>query len=534
MSITARSGGSTGPGTESQSNVVEEPLSADEIRAAGLKGIRWSLIARPVVEVVLLCSMVVLARLVSPEDFGRYAVALVFGELMLIPGQGVGAALVQRQTTGPRYLQTGVALSVITCMTIAAVSWVLAGLIIKPIFDARTAELVRLSTVACLLNATNIVPMAVLQRQLAFRRLSILDVTNTVVRVAACLSFAIIGWGAVGLVLGGIVGGVASTILLMIWAFPPLPRFHRAEARDLSSYGAPAALAAMSWVGFRNCDYAIVGARLGPLQAGYYFRAYTLGVEYQSKVGLLMNSVGFPLIARANRGEEQAELRRRMVRLLTLVLFPALVLLAIVGPRFIPWLFGSEWTPVVVPTQILVVGGAVTLVINAVGTVLMAQGRTRAMLGYGWSHFATYAAVVVVVSPLGIAAVAAGAAVVHSLFLVVAYALLCARGGRGVFRWLAHVLRELWSDIAPATVPSLAFVMVAIPISKLDAAGNLPIIGYLTMVSAAGFAAYLTAMRLLYPAALHSLVNLFRHLLPESFAPRFARRTPSASPQSAS
>ncbi len=290
----------------------------------------------------------------------------------------------------------------------------------------------------------------------------------------------------------------------------------------------------MSWVGFRNCDYAIVGARLGPLQAGYYFRAYTLGVEYQSKVGLLMNSVGFPLIARANRGEEQAELRRRMVRLLTLVLFPALTLLAIVGPRFIPWLFGPEWQPVVGPTQILVVGGAVTLVINAVGTVLMAQGRTRAMLGYGWGHFATYAAVVMLVSSLGIVAVAAGAAVVHSFFLVVAYALLYERGGRGVFRWLAHVLRELWSDIGPATVPSLAFAFVAIPISKLDAAANLPIIGYLTMVSAAGFAAYLLAIQALYPTAMQSMVNLFRHLVPTSFVPRFARRIPSPSPRSAS
>ncbi len=65
MSVTARSGASAGPDTESQPNVVEAPLSADEIRTAGLKGIRWNLIARPVVEIVLFCSIVVLARLVS-------------------------------------------------------------------------------------------------------------------------------------------------------------------------------------------------------------------------------------------------------------------------------------------------------------------------------------------------------------------------------------------------------------------------------------------------------------------------------------
>jgi O-antigen/teichoic acid export membrane protein len=53
-------------------------------------------------------------------------------------------------------------------------------------------------------------------------------------------------------------------------------------------------LASISWVGFSNVDYAIIGARLGALQTGLYFRAYTLAVESQSKLGIVMNRVGFP------------------------------------------------------------------------------------------------------------------------------------------------------------------------------------------------------------------------------------------------
>ena len=49
------------------------------------------------------------------------------------------------------------------------------------------------------------------------------------------------------------------------------------------SYGLPASIASISWVGFRNCDYAIVSARLGAVQAGYYFRAYMLAVEYRRR-----------------------------------------------------------------------------------------------------------------------------------------------------------------------------------------------------------------------------------------------------------
>ena len=57
-----------------------------------------------------------------------------------------------------------------------------------------------------------------------------------------------------------------------------------AAARDLLPYGGPAALATVAWTGFRNGDYAIIGAVLGPAQAGFYWRAYQLAVEYQSKI----------------------------------------------------------------------------------------------------------------------------------------------------------------------------------------------------------------------------------------------------------
>ena len=80
-------------------------------------------------------------------------------------------------------------------------------------------------------------------------------------------------------------------------------------------------------------------------------------------------------------------LRRRMVRLLTVVVFAPLTCLVLLAPVLIPWLFGPAWEPAVLPTQILAGAGAATVVIDAVGTVLMAAGRSRAMLGYGVAHF---------------------------------------------------------------------------------------------------------------------------------------------------
>ena len=139
--------------------------------------------------------------------------------------------------------------------------------------------------------------------------------------------------------------------------------------------GFPASLASISWVGFRNCDYAIIGARLGALQAGYYFRAYTLAIEYQKKISTVMAMLAFPLFSRTSDLKEMAHVRTQMIRTVTIVVFPLLVGLTILAPTIVPWVFGPAWEPAVVPTQILVVGGAATLVSDSVGAALLARGE---------------------------------------------------------------------------------------------------------------------------------------------------------------
>ena len=136
-----------------------------------------------------------------------------------------------------------------------------------------------------------------------------------------------------------------------------------------------------------------------------------------------MYQVAFPVLSRSTDRNGGAALRGRMVRLLTVVLFPLITVLAITAPQVIPWMFGAQWSEAVVPTQILCGAGAATLVIDAVGTTLMASGRPRALLGYGVAHFAS-TSTVSLISHWGLVAVAVAAVTVHTLFLVIAYVVL--------------------------------------------------------------------------------------------------------------
>lgn len=503
--------------------VSEAPGPADdELREAAAHGVRWSAIARPLIELVQLGSTVILARLIVPAEFGRYAVALIAQEVAyVIVAGGLSAALVQRKTLRREHLQSGMALGLIVGLALTALTLVAASLIVTPIFGTRTALFVRLLAPLCLVSALSTVPMATLRRRLAFRRLSVIEVLSSVVRVTVCIGLALAGLSGEALVFGVLAGALTMAVAMWVSAPPPRPRLEAAASRELLNYGLPASLAAISWVGFSNVDYAIIGARLGALQTGLYFRSYTLAVEYQSKVGVVMGQVGFPVLARTRGAAELAQMHRQMVRLLTIVLFPLLVLLAIGAPVLVPFMFGPRWSAAIVPTQILAAGGASTLVINAAGTVLMATGRARALLGYGMAHFIAYGLTVFLVVPLGIAAVAIDAAVVHTLFLIVAYILML-RGSP------ERPLRRLWDDLAPASVSCLGLVAVALPVSIGLTAAHLPAILWLLAFGLVSAPAYLLSLRVCFPAAWQSQGAILGRIVPGRNRLRGARRRPAA------
>lgn len=497
-----------------------DSLTQDELRSQAARGLRWVVIARPAGEVILIGSMVVLAHLIAPAEFGRYAVAAIAGSIAVIPLAGVGAALVQRPELTTEHLQAGVAIAIAIGLGLVAVTLAAAGTVVAPLYGARTADFVRLAAPLCFVVALGAVPSAVLQRRLAIRRFSVIELASTLVRVGASIAMAVAGLNGFALVLGWLAGEVVQTML--VWAsVPPLaPRWRSGPARELLSFGGPASMAAASWFGFRNCDYAIIGARLGPVPTGFYFRAYTLGVEYQKKISSVMSTVGFPALSRTRNAAEMHELRGQMTRLLTILLFPLLVLLAIEAPVLVPWLFGHRWQPAVVPTQILSLGGASVLVIDTAGAALMASGRSRAVMGFGWGHFLVYALAVFFVSPLGITAVAIAAAVVHTAFLVVSYVLMLSGSGE-------RPLRRLWEDIKPASVSCLAPAALAVPASMVLRAAHVPAPAYLAAVSLLGGASYLLALRICFPASMQSLRRFVAHLLPRK-APRL--QTPGLAP----
>jgi lipopolysaccharide exporter len=490
-------------------------------------GLRWTMMRTAVVEVANLLVVVVLARLVAPAEFGRYAIALIVLLLATVPTWAVQYTIVQREHIDRDHLRTGQTLSIVVGLAVCALCLVASFTIVPILFGARTAVLVRLMIPACFLNSINTVQCAIIARRLEFRRSSLVDMTTSVVGALVAIPLAVIGLNGAAIVLGVDAGSFAGFILICFWVRPPLPNFRLHSARDFARSGIPAASNAASLVCFQNCDYVIVGARVGTLQAGYYFRAYSLGVVYQTKISQVLTTVGIPVLSRVRGEDEIHRLRQKMIRTITIILFPLLTALAIVAPKFVAWLYGPRWHASVLPVQILTIGGAAMLVAQAVTVAMLSAGRPRAVSRWGWCHFFAYAGAVFAVARLGLPAVAIAAVTVHTTFLLIAYLQLY----HGSVR---RAIAAFATDLLPAAASSVGLAVVALPASMLASTLGIPILPYLLMIAVAGSVGYFVTMRIWFPAQLRDLGGFVGRLLPARATRMFSRSRRALRPQTQS
>jgi hypothetical protein len=132
------------------------------------------------------------------------------------------------------------------------------------------------------------------------------------------------------------------------------------------------------------------------------------------------------------------------------------------------------------------------------------------------AHFITYGLTVFLVVPLGIVAVAIDAAVVHTLFLIVAYVLMLRGSGE-------RPLHRLWDDIAPATVSCLGLIAVALPASLALTAGKIPAFLWLAILGLVAVPPYLLTLRC-FPETWRSQRAILARILPGNQRLRGARR----------
>jgi O-antigen/teichoic acid export membrane protein len=337
----------------------------------------WRVLELIGVKAIFLVRVLILARLLAPEDFGLLAIAVTtIGFLLSVTDFGMIPALVQRTTIDDRHYNAAWTVGLIRAIAVAGTVALAAPLIAGVFAEPRAIDIVRVLAIRPVLEAAASIKVAGLIRNLQFRSLAFVKlseaVLNTIVSISLASSLGV--WALVA----GALAGAAAYLLTSYLLAPHSPRFilESAVSRPLIRYGRWIFLTGLIAVFGGAVLKVAISRQLGITELGLYFLAARLAFMPADLASKVAGSVAFPLYARLQSDIRQAT--RTFWALLTgmaTLLLPVCGLIIALAPSLVEDILGPRWlgtTPVI---RVLAVVGMIGLLGEAIVPVLKGFGQ---------------------------------------------------------------------------------------------------------------------------------------------------------------
>ncbi len=337
----------------------------------------WQAVQMGGVKVIFLLRILVLARLLLPEDFGMVAIATTaMGFLLNVTNFGMIPALVQGEEDSDRHYHTAWTFGLLRSLLISGLMVLAAPLIAQIFNEPEAVTFIQVIALIPLVEALGSIRIAHLNRHLLFRPLAVLRlanaVGNTVISVLVALQFGV--WGLVAGMLAGALINASGSYLLA----PYSPKFllDREAIRPLIRFGRWIFITGLvTMVGAYGLRI-VISRQLGTAGLGLYYLASQLAFIPGEVASELVGNVAFPLYARIKKDVAQAtRVFKAIFTSLAALLYPACALLIVLAPSLTHYVLGSEWAGTETLIQILALVAMIGIFGEAAIPVLKGFGQ---------------------------------------------------------------------------------------------------------------------------------------------------------------
>lgn len=440
--------------------MMNKPATSSDSSRFGVtaaRSIGWIALDKWATRFFGLAILVILGRLLTPDDFGLVALTGVITAFATIfADAGFSKSLIQRDelTENDRSTAFWCTAFISSCLTLLLI--LLAGPIATVLGDDRLVSIIQWLSLSILLNGLSSVPAGLLERDFGFKPLAIRRVVGTIAGGVVAVAAALAGMGVWSLVVQTLV--TAAVSLIILWASSPWkPKFTFSPDSFKRLWAVGSSVMGIELVGVigSQADRLLIGSFLGAEALGFYFlamRIVSILVELFSSVFSAVSLTAFSKIK--NDRSLLFSWFYRFVGLSSAVTVPIFAIAAATSPVLIPMIFGQEWTGSVLPFQILTCLGALNSVAYFDRSVLIATGNSRAALLLTVGQAVLGIALICIALPWGMVSVALAVAARQYLFWPVRLAILKRRLGVGPWTYFSTWLR-------PVALTAGALILIA-------------------------------------------------------------------------
>jgi O-antigen/teichoic acid export membrane protein len=359
--------------------------SAISFSRAAIRGTAWRYLTFFSGKLMLLISTIILARLLSKDDFGVVGFAVTtIGFLDVMSDLGVGPALIYHPDD-ENTSTTAFWLGLLIATALLALTWISAPLVGLFFQDPRAIPVTRILALTYPLNALGAIHQTRMQKKLAFGQTFLPNLLQSIGKGLGSILLALLGLGAWSLI-GGQLGGVLVGVIAF-WAasrWQPSFNFNLPIARSLIGYGVKIVWVDLLGILLLNLDYLLVGRYLGAVSLGIYTLAFRVPDLLILQFARTLSGVIFPIYTRMR--DVPGSLRKgfaQTTRYISLVTIPLGVGLALVAQPFVLTVFSEKWIEAVpVVRAIAIYAMFLSLAYNA-GSVYKAEGRPQVLTWLG-------------------------------------------------------------------------------------------------------------------------------------------------------
>ncbi|MFM7404290.1 MAG: lipopolysaccharide biosynthesis protein [Erythrobacter sp.] len=324
-----------------------KPSLAAQVRTAVI----WRSGSQVLMQIVSWASTLIVIRLLSPQDYGLFAMAQVMLVLLsTMNGWGLASALIREGEVSEERLRQTLGMLVLLNCGLALTQFLAAPLVAMWFDQPLVADMLRVQSLLYLTVPFSALPQAILARKMDFRRPAQVRLTAALVGAGTALTGALSGWGVWTLVSAPLMMLLTEAVGMTLAARAPIrPSFRFAGAGHIAGFGGVMTATQLYWFVQSQADVMIAGRLLDPHELGVYTTGLFLAQLLAAKFVPPINEVAYAAYSRQqSEGATDwgASALLATIRLVMLVALPAYAGLAVVAPLLVPVLLGEKWNDI--------------------------------------------------------------------------------------------------------------------------------------------------------------------------------------------
>lgn len=325
-----------------------------------IRGLSWAFIDRFANQISQFIFGIILARLLSPAEYGLIGMLAIFFEIAdTFVVAGFSEALIRKTNpTEKDYstvflvnVATGIFFYLVLCAAAPGISWFFN--------ETQLTQIIWVMGATIVINALSMVARVPLTKSMDFKSLATISVVSNIVSGTVAIVLAFKGWGVWSLVWRNIVQSVATTLLIFAFSRPRFGlQFSRASFKEIFGFGSKLLVSRLFLEMYNNLYYLLIGKFFSARELGLYTRANGYKDMFSRTLHNVIQSVSFPALAEIKDDNERLKnAYRRLVQTTTYLTAILMFGLAAAADNFILGLIGPKWADAIPYLQLLSIAG---------------------------------------------------------------------------------------------------------------------------------------------------------------------------------